>query len=632
MFNLLNGRIMEGRTTFEPLNLMATPRKQLHTSNPLISDDFTKVHRRKQLIEATLSTISEYGLSKVTLAKVASAAQLSTGIVNFYFNSKEQLLIETLRELANEFDGHIEAFLEKSNTPREALTRLIDAHFDEKVFTVVKVASWFAYWGESQAREDYLSICGEKDNILHKRIQDLFVALNESKSNVPINVEAAARGFEGVLDGYWQELLSAPESFDRNQAKVICHSYLKNLFPTQFSQPMAHEKPEIAPVRNLMAPWAYKNQEFFDLEVETLFKRNWLLVGHISELQKTGDYLTFDGLGERAIVIKGADDELRAFHNVCRHRGSRIVRDKSGNCKNAIVCPFHGWTYNLDGSLKNIPALNTFDNLDKATHGLVALDINVWHGFVFIRFGGDGASINELLAPIEDEIALYKLEEMQPFSDTIKDSWTVNWKVVHDIDNEGYHVPIGHPGLHQLFGKQYFDKAVSNLGCTYGIIQDKPAKQWSVARYQNLLPKFDHLPEDRQRMWFYVGLFPNLVLEIHPDCVEFYMTLPVSPNETQWIGRSYVLPNQSREARAATYLGQRINRQVGFEDWSYISWIQEGLSSSTFPKGTLSSIEQGISDFHQEIQGIIPIGRLDSEPKPGTVATMNENMLARLSV
>src|SRR5690606_26462242 len=138
----------------------------------------------------------------------------------------------------------------------------------------------------------------------------------------------------------------------------------------------------------------------------------WLLAGHLSELPEAGDYVTLEAAGERALVIRAADGSLRAFHNVCRHRGSRVVSGESGSCRRSIVCPFHGWTYNLDGSLKNVPAADTFAGLDKSRHGLVPLELEVWHGFVFVRFAAGGPSLADEMAPVEHMVAPYRLEDM----------------------------------------------------------------------------------------------------------------------------------------------------------------------------------------------------------------------------
>jgi len=599
----------------------------LHTpAGEQLSDDHTRNRRRRQLIEATIQTIAAHGLSRVTLAKVANAANMSPGIVNFYFKSKEQLLLETLTEMEKEYEAHLRAAITGAEGPAMVLLRLIDALFDSTIFNSDKAAVWSAYWGESQARSDYLAICGTRDDDLYGIIHRAMSRLCEENALPRFDTHAAARGFEGLVDGYWQDLLCGPGGFDVDQARDTCRGYLRNLFPASFSNASRAAVTDPAPVRTLMAPWTYTNQEYCDLEIEHLFKRNWLLAGHTSELRNTGDYVTFDGLGERAIVIRGADNQLRAFHNVCRHRGGRIVREASGTCTRSVVCPFHGWTYNLDGSLKSVPAAKTFKRLDKRSHGLVPIDLEVWNGFVFICFRGAEISVASMLKPIAQKVAPYQLENVLPVSPEFRETRQVNWKVVHDIDNEGYHVPVGHPSLHQLFGREYEDLIEDGVPCSYGAIQDKPGRLWSVASYQKLLPRYDHLPEENQRLWFYFTLFPNLAFGLYPDCIEFYMTLPESAGETLYISRSFALPDERREARAARYLNMRINRQTSFEDESFVNWVQEGMRSSAFPEGTLSSTEWGVSAFHQKIQKELPVGRLQQEPAAGMVTKVNQAM------
>ena len=136
--------------------------------------------------------------------------------------------------------------------------------------------------------------------------------------------------------------------------------------------------------------WTYDNAELTELEMEQVFLRNWMFVAHISDIPRAGDYHCFELAGERAVVVRGQDDEIRAFHNQCRHRASRVVAEHRGHCGKAMICPFHGWSYNLDGSLKNIPKRDSFPDLDPGEFGLKALDCEVWQGMIFVRFGGDG--------------------------------------------------------------------------------------------------------------------------------------------------------------------------------------------------------------------------------------------------
>ena len=137
---------------------------------------------------------------------------------------------------------------------------------------------------------------------------------------------------------------------------------------------------------DMLAPWTYRSEELTALELEALFLSDWLLAGHASELPNTGDYTTFNIGGERAVLIRDEAGRIGAFHNVCRHRGSRVVSADRGHCQRTMVCPFHGWTYHLDGRLKQIPSPGTFDQLEIASNGLIPVELEVWHGFLFIRF------------------------------------------------------------------------------------------------------------------------------------------------------------------------------------------------------------------------------------------------------
>ena len=120
--------------------------------------------------------------------------------------------------------------------------------------------------------------------------------------------------------------------------------------------------------------WTYFNSDLFEMEAETLFRRHWQLVCHVSDLPEKGQFLTFDLVDERAIVIRGDDGVVRAFHNLCRHRGSRVVSEESGVCKNTIVCPFHGWSFNLDGTLRGPAQPRSLPKLDPVEWGLKPIE------------------------------------------------------------------------------------------------------------------------------------------------------------------------------------------------------------------------------------------------------------------
>ena len=361
------------------------------------------------------------------------------------------------------------------------------------------------------------------------------------------------------------------------------------------------------------------------MEME-VFKSEWLLVGHVSSLRKPGDYITYDAVGERALVIVENTGALNAFHNVCRHRGAKLL-DGSGNCEHRISCPFHGWSYGLNGNLANVPMPETFANLKKEDHGLKRLPVEIWHGFVFISFCEQRVSVAERLRTVSEEVAAYQVAEMEPLISSYEQLRPYNWKVIHDIDNEGYHVPIGHPSLQQLYGLSYEDRIENGIPISDAVISEKPAKLWSVKNYQKILPRFDHLPEHRQKSWWYVGLFPNAVLAFYPDSVEYYMTIPVSESETRYLGCQFGLNDDRPATRAARYLNMRINGLTDTEDESFVRDMQNGMRSSVFPQPVLSTAELGVRHFHQQIQARIPVAKLCVEPAVGTLREVNGQLL-----
>ncbi len=588
-----------------------------------------KDHRRQQLIDATIKTISQYGLSNTTIAKVTEQADLSAGIVGFYFNSKARLLLGTLQWLNEELRRHTQTAFNDAATPMEKLIAVIDVYFAPTLCDQDKIAVWYAFSSESNARNEYTKICSEHYTWLHQSMLGQVQSLCRQAKIDAASAEAITRGLDGIIDGYWQDFLYQPDIFDRKQARQTCYRYLHTIFP-QLTQPFrtVHKDLNETELSDCLPTWTYYDEEFLELEKRTVFKNNWLLVGHINDMPNPRDYLTLDAIDERVIVIRGNDKQIRAFHNVCRHRGAKLFDALSGQCGHALVCPFHGWTYQLDGKLIGVPAENTFTSLDKSANGLVPLELEIWMGFIFVRFVSDGQALAEQMKPLEAVFAAYRIENMLPLENSGFDEiLPYNWKVIHDIDNEGYHVPVGHPALHQLYGKNYQDSDIAGIPVSYGYINEKPGKLWSVRHYQSLLPKFDHLPQDYQRLWQYGAIFPSMVIALYPDCIEFYMTIPVAADQTRLRGGVYALADNRRGMDAVRYLNRRINAITADEDEKYVRWLQDGMKSSVFPEPSLSSIEHGVRTFHHQLQAIIPVGKLKNHPGKGKVIQTNSQLI-----
>jgi phenylpropionate dioxygenase-like ring-hydroxylating dioxygenase large terminal subunit len=379
--------------------------------------------------------------------------------------------------------------------------------------------------------------------------------------------------------------------------------------------------------RGGLPAWSYDHDELMELEKELVFRRNWLLVGHVNEIPGPGDFMTLDVADERALVVRGRDGEVRAFHNLCRHRGSRVVAEASGNCGPVITCPFHGWSYGLDGRLSGVPHPKSFGAMDKTGLGLKALRIEVWHGMVFVRFKGEGPSMAETLAPMEAEVAPYRLEEMRPIGKRWRMEFEANWKATVDVDNEGYHVPVAHPGLNDLYGHSYIDETLENgIPRSTGTFGDRRHKLWSVRHYVELLPEADHLPENQRKAWFYYGVFPGAVLTFYPDSCGFYQFLPLGTRRSAMQGRGFGLPDERREMHAARYLNRRINDTTGVEDVQLIKWSWEGMRSSAFDDIILSDLESGVRAYHDRLREALPVLNLPEPPPANTIAQRNREL------
>jgi carnitine monooxygenase subunit len=361
--------------------------------------------------------------------------------------------------------------------------------------------------------------------------------------------------------------------------------------------------------------WIYSDPEFFELEKKHIFRTSWQLVCHVSDVPEPGDYHCLDLLGESVVVVRGVDRKLRAFHNVCRHRASRLVDGPKGHCVGGrITCPYHAWSYSFDGRLVGVPHKDTFRNFDTSRHGLIQLEQEVFMGFIFVRFEPGLPSVREMAAPYIDELAVYRMEELVPQGRVTLRPRYVNWKNVADNYSDGMHIVVAHPGLTRLFGNGYGIEAKEWIDKMWGQLRDVPSKNWSERLYQKLLPPVAMLPPERQRLWTYFKLWPNVAFDIYPDQIDFMQFLPVSPTETMIREIAYVHPDSRREMRATRYLNWRINRKVNIEDKTLIQRVQTGMGSSSYTVGPLSETEVCLRSFARRMRELIPVSRSPRKP------------------
>ncbi len=362
--------------------------------------------------------------------------------------------------------------------------------------------------------------------------------------------------------------------------------------------------------------WIYRDPEFFAVEMERVIRPAWQIVCHSNEIAAPGEWRTIDYLGESVVVVRGDDGEVRAFANVCRHRGSRLVSGGAG-CARRLTCPYHAWTYALDGRLIGVPHKSDYPGLDASKLGLAPVELETWRGFHFVRLEPGGASVADMMAPHEAEIGPYRFEALEALGRVTLRPRAVNWKNVADNYSDGLHIAVAHPGLTRLFGRGYAISAGEHVDRMAGDLVERPSANLSERAYQQHLPPVAHLPAELQRRWLYFKLWPNVAFDIYPDQIDFMQFLPVSATETVIREISYALPDPRREMKAARYLNWRINRRVNEEDTALIAGVQQGMASRSYVPGPLGESEVCLRSFAQKLRRLIPEARLERPPAPG---------------
>ena len=376
-------------------------------------------------------------------------------------------------------------------------------------------------------------------------------------------------------------------------------------------------RPGPDPLDGMSLPgWLYFDPEFLEAEKKAFLRAAPQVVCHESEIPNPGEWRSFEYLGESVIVIRGDDRRVRAFSNVCRHRGSRLV-DGTGGCAKVLTCPYHAWSYARDGKLVGVPHRNEYPGLQTETLGLFPLPLENWRGFLFVTLEPGAPSVAAMMAPYEQEVAPYRFEDLRAIGRVTLRTRSLNWKTIADNYSDGLHIPVGHPGLTRLFGRNYRIEANEHVDRMEGDLIEKESAHPAERVYQKHLPRVEHLPETHQRKWLYYKLFPNVAFDIYPDQVDFMQFLPVSSTETVIREISYAVPDDRREMKVARHLNWRINRQVNAEDTELITRVQLGMQSPTYKAGPLGTSEVCLRSFARKLRKLIPEARLESPPPSG---------------
>jgi len=332
----------------------------------------------------------------------------------------------------------------------------------------------------------------------------------------------------------------------------------------------------------------FVSQDVFAREQERIFSTQWLCVGHQSQLAKAGDFFTQEVAGESLIVLRDQQGEVRAFYNVCRHRGTRMCEEKSGSFQ-SVQCPYHAWTYGLDGRLIGAPHMDKVEGFDKAEHSLNAVGLAVWEGFIFVNLAADPTPLETVFAPLAKKFTHWNLPRLRS-AKRIEYDVRANWKLIFENYSECYHCPLVHPTLAKLTPYDAAENDLFEGPFLGGFMPITKGHSLTMSGNACALAVGDIKGEDHHRV-FYYSIFPNLLLSLHPDYVMVHQVWPQSPDRVtlfcDWFFHPDAFGRPDFHPDDAIEFWDMTNRQ----DWHVCGLSQQGIASRAYQPGPYSPRE-----------------------------------------
>ena len=353
----------------------------------------------------------------------------------------------------------------------------------------------------------------------------------------------------------------------------------------------------------------YTSPEIFAEEQERIFAREWNCAGRASAVAQPGDFVVREIAGESIIVVRGKDGALRAFFNVCRHRGTRLCEKATGRFSETIQCPYHAWTYSIDGHLIGAPHMHEADDFNKKDYPLHAAGIAEHEGFIFVNIGRTPRPFAESHAPMLERFSKYNLGALK-VGHTVAYDVHANWKLVFQNYSECLHCPVIHPELASVLPYQ---SGANDLveGPFLGGYMEITAPNESATLSGRACGRYVNpdLGDDEHRRAFYYSVMPNMLLSIQPDYVNYYILTPGDAEHTTVESEWMFAPGSEGDAKFnpqdAIAFWDVTNRQ----DWDIVARSQRGIASRRYEPGPYSPRESIPAAWDREYLRMM--GRLD---------------------
>ncbi len=386
---------------------------------------------------------------------------------------------------------------------------------------------------------------------------------------------------------------------------------------------------------------AYSDPAILERERREVFARAWIAIGHVAEVREPGDFATGSIAGEPVVVVRDEQGALRAFSNVCRHRAAQLATG-SGSCGKVLRCPYHGWTYRLDGTLAAMPEGRGFgEDFDRDAVRLPEFQVDTLGGLVFVNMDPGAEPLHEWFGDIAERFEGLGIERLVPVTqrdwrpreiarglpDVVRsrrlgdaldlvpapetsrvwDAYEHNWKTLADNYLEGYHVPVGHPGLLRLLDYPKYRATLHRRAAWIdGPLRDNPSRDLVERLYQRLHRPMPEFPAELREQWTYIHLWPAQFIDIYPDSIDMWQLHPDGVRRTRTLFMVFRSPSEGVRDRAVRRLNGLINSEVMDEDVVLCDGVQAGLESLTYTRGVLNDNENAVGHFHDLLRESVP--------------------------
>jgi len=341
----------------------------------------------------------------------------------------------------------------------------------------------------------------------------------------------------------------------------------------------------LAEASTIPAPW-YVDARIAELESQAVFSKTWQMVGRTDQVEKAGQFVTANVAGEPIVVVRGNDGVLRGFYNVCRHHAAPVVTEACGQAS-ILRCPYHGWNYGLDGSLKGMPEFDGVKNFEREQNGLVPLKTETWEKFVFVNLDPKAAPLKDFLGGLVKRVAPLGVGKLHYFDTRVYDI-ACNWKVfVDNYLDGGYHVPHLHKGLNSVLDYKQYTIENEDRYC----LQSSPMVASDEDAATGATRKGD-------RAWYF-WQYPNLMINCYEGYMDTNLVLPIDVDHCRVVFDFY-FADVSESRRAYNEESVAVGARVQDEDLGICEAVQRGLKSRVYGAGRLSARrEAGEHLFHR---------------------------------